>query len=147
MLLSKKYRHKYQDLKDIYYSVRDKLKIKSRWSRSQKKHLKKNISWTLYRDIIYRFLEILFDEVVNKKELVHLPNAMGYIYLSKKKNKRPFHIRVDVNESNKQGKLVKYKVPILDDYYYKIDWKRSKEYSNCKIMPLTRIKKMIKCQE
>tara|TARA_R100000781_G_scaffold99624_1_gene63235 strand:- start:373 stop:816 length:444 start_codon:yes stop_codon:yes gene_type:complete len=147
MLLSKKYKHKYQDLRDIYYSVRDKLKIKSRWSKSQKKHLKKNISWTLYRDIVYKFLEILFDEVINKKELVHLPNAMGYIYLSKKKNKRPFHIRVDVNESNKQGKLVKYKVPILDDYYYKIDWKRSKEYSSCKIMPLTRIKNMIKCQE
>ena len=143
MLLSKKYKHKYFDLQDIFNSIKNKIKIKSRWSKSQSKHLKKNISWTLYRDIIYKFLEILFDEVINKKELVHLPNSMGYIYLSKKKNKRPFHIRVDINESNKQGKLVKYKVPILDDYYYKIDWKRSKEYSNCKIMPLGYSRKII----
>ena len=147
MLLSKKYKHKYFDLKDIYNSIKNRKKIKSRWSSAQNKHLKKNISWSLYRDVIYKFLEILFDEVVNKKELVHLPNSMGYIYLSKKKNKRPFHVRVDINESNKQGKLVKYKVPILDDYYYKIDWKRPKEYSSCKIMPLSRIKKIIKCQE
>ena len=87
MILSKKYKDKYFDLKDIYISIRDKIKIKSRWSKKQSKHFKTNISWTLYRDIIYKFLEILFDEVINKKELVHLPNSMGYIYLSKKKNK------------------------------------------------------------
>ena len=141
MLLSKKYKHKYFDLKDIYNSIKDRIKIKSRWSSAQNKHLKKNISWTLYRDVIYKFLEILFDEVVNKKELVHLPNSMGYIYLSKKKNKRPFHIRVDINESNKQGSLVKYKVPILDDYYYKIDWKDQKNIVVVKLCLYQELKK------
>tara|TARA_E500000305_G_C4027563_1_gene242713 strand:+ start:4318 stop:4545 length:228 start_codon:yes stop_codon:yes gene_type:complete len=69
---------------------------------------------------------------------------MGYIYLEKKKHKRAFHYRIDLNESNKKGEKVIYKVPILDDFYYKIIWVRPKKYSRCKIMPLKYVKNLIK---
>lgn len=146
-MFSKKYRHKYTNIKDIWKSIRNKIKIKRAWSQRQNRFLEKNIQYKLFKDIVYRFFELLFEDVVNNKELVHLPCGMGYIYLDKKKNKRAFHYRVDINESNKQNKLVRYRVPILDDYYYKVVWVRPKQYSLCKIMPLTKVKKMIKCQE
>ena len=48
----------------------------------------------------------------------------------KKEHKRAFHYRIDINKSNKKGEKVIYKVPILDDYYYKIVWVRPHKYRN-----------------
>lgn len=86
----------------------------------------------------------MFRDVIQRLDLVHLPNKMGYIYLDKKEHKRAFHYRIDINKSNKKGEKVIYKVPILDDYYYKIVWVRPHKYRNCKIMPLTKVKEIIK---
>ena len=124
-----KYKDKYTFTKDIYKSI--------------KSVLYKNIDYSLYYNIIKKFFEILIRDVVERERKVYLPNQMGYVYLDEKPHKRAFHYRVDINESNKKGKLVKYKVPILDDYYYKIVWKRPKKYSKCKIMPLGNFKKQI----
>ena len=83
-------------------------------------------------------------EVVGKLQLVHLPGNLGYIYLDKRPHKRPFHIRVDIEETNKKGKLVKYKVPILDDYYYKLVWNKSARLVGSKVLPLSIFKSEIK---
>ena len=57
--------------------------------------------------------------------------------------KRAFHYRLDHEETNKTGMPVIYKVPILDDYYHKIVWKRPLKYAKCKILPLTFFKNLI----
>ena len=66
-----------------------------------------------------------------------------YVFLKKCKNKRPFHIRVYIAESERTGEVVKYKVPILDDYYNKLVWLRPKKFKKCKVLPLRRFKTVI----
>jgi hypothetical protein len=125
-LFSRKYKDKYVTVRKIYNDSDI------------------DLPYSKYYAIVKRFFEILFRDVVTRLELVHLPNKMGYIYLDKKEHKRAFHYRIDLNESNKKGEKVIYKVPILDDYYYKIIWVRPHKYKNCKIMPLTKVKNLIK---
>ena len=69
---------------------------------------------------------------------------MGYIFISKNLHKRAFHYRTDIEESNKQKKLIKKRIPILDDYYYTINWGCKYKFYTCKILPLGRFKKAIK---
>ena len=128
-MFSRKYKDKYANLKDIYKNINERLS--------------KKITYTRYYKIISKFFEILFRDVIVRNDIVHLPNRMGYIYLDKKEHKRAFHYRIDLNESNKRGEKVIYKVPILDDYYHKIVWVRPGKYKNCKIMPLTKVKNLI----
>ena len=45
--------------------------------------------------------------LAEEKEKVQLPKKMGSIYIKKEFHKRPFHVQIDVNESEKTGKLVK----------------------------------------
>ena len=125
-MYSRKYKHKYLAVKDVHDNG------------------SKELPYTRYYKIVKRFFEILFRDVIKRLDLVHLPNKMGYIYLDKKEHKRAFHYRIDLNKSNKQKEKVIYKVPILDDYYYKIVWVRPHKYRNCKIMPLTKVKELIK---
>ena len=54
--------------------------------------------------------------------------------MKKCKNKRPFHIRVDIAESERTGEVVKYKVPILENYYNKLVWLRPDRFKKCKIL-------------
>jgi hypothetical protein len=128
-MFSRKYKDKYANLKDIYKNIKERLS--------------KKITYTRYYKVISKFFEILFRDVIVRNDIVHLPNRMGYIYLDKKEHKRAFHYRIDLNESNKKGEKVIYKVPILDDYYHKIVWVRPGKYKNCKIMPLTKVKNLI----
>jgi hypothetical protein len=128
-MFSRKYKDKYANLKDIYKNINERLS--------------KKITYTRYYKVISKFFEILFRDVIVRNDIVHLPNRMGYIYLDKKEHKRAFHYRIDLNESNKKGEKVIYKVPILDDYYHKIVWVRPGKYKNCKIMPLTKVKNLI----
>ena len=143
-LISRKHKHKYENSKDIYKFVRESVKVRGEWIKSKKKYREKKLDYKTFYAVVSRFFEILIRDVVLKNELIHLPGDFGYVYLDKKEHKRAFHYRVDINESNKKGKIVKYKVPILDDYYYKIIWKRPKKYSKCKIMPLGNFNKEIK---
>jgi len=142
-LFSKKHRHKYENSKDIFNNIRDSVTVKGEWLKGKKEYRRNKLDYKTFYAVISRFFEILIRDVVLRNELVHLPGDLGYIYLDKKEHKRAFHYRVDINESNKKGELVKYKVPILDDYYYKLVWKRPKKYSKCKIMPLGIFKKEI----
>jgi len=125
-MYSRKYKDKYLAVKDVHVNG------------------SKEIPYARYYKIVKRFFEILFRDVVERLDLVHLPNKMGYIYLDKRPHKRAFHYRIDINQSNEKGEKVIYKVPILDDYYYKIVWVRPHKYRNCKIMPLQKVKNLIK---
>ena len=132
-MISKKYKNKYVLLREIYNNIKGNLK-----------NGKKPMTYKVYYSIIKNFFNILIRDVVHKLKLVHLPNRLGYIYLDKRPHKRPFHLRVDIEESNKRGELVKYKIPILDDYYYKIVWNKSARLAGSKILPLSKFQTAIK---
>ena len=142
-LFSRKHRDKYETARDIFKNVRENVTVKGEWLKSKNKYRRNKLDYKTYYAVVSKFFEILIRDVVQRNELVHLPCDFGYVYLDKKEHSRAFHYRVDINKSNNQGKLVKYKVPILDDYYHKLVWVRPKKYSKCKIMPLSNFKKEI----
>ena len=113
-----KYKDKYISIKDIYNNI--------------KTIFYKNINYTLYYNIVKRFFEILIRDVVERERKVYLPNQMGYVYLDEKPHKRAFHYRIDNEASKKEGEIIRYKVPILDDFYKKLVWVRPTKYRNCK---------------
>ena len=127
-MLSKKYKDKYIDIDNIYDILKEDIKL----DRKQ------------YKAVLRAYLDLFTEELLIKKNVVHLPNKMGFCYIKKQEHKRPFHIRVDWKESKLKGELVKYKVPILDDYYYKLMWHRGKDMGKCKMMPLSKIKTTLK---
>jgi hypothetical protein len=133
VVVSKKYKNKYILLREIYDNIKNNLY-----------NGKKRMTYTVYYSIIKKFFTKLIREVVERLSLVHLPNGLGYIYLDKRPHKRPFHLRVDIEETNRTGELVKYKVPILDDYYYKLVWNKSARLVGSKILPLSIFKSEIK---
>ncbi len=142
-LFSRQHKDKYDNTKDIYNNIRNSITVKGEWLKGQKKYRRNKLDYKTYYAVVSKFFKILIRDVVTRNELVHLPGDLGYVYLDKKEHNRAFHYRVDINQSNKEGKLVKYKVPILDDYYHKLVWVRPKKYSKCKIMPLSNFKKEI----
>ena len=127
--MSSKYKHKYTQVKEIYNNV--------------KNNLQKKINYSTFYKIVKRYFEILIRDLVIREEKIHLPNNMGYVYLDKREHRRAFHVRVDQKATKETGELVKYKVPILDDFYHKLVWVRPKKYKNCKIMPLGIYKRVI----
>ena len=124
-----KYKDKYVLLKEIYKSIKD--------------NFYKKISYSLFYNIVKKYFEILIRDLVYRDREFSLPNYMGYVYLDEKPHKRAFHIRTDMNASKSKGRLVQYKVPILDDFYKKIIWTRPNKYKNCKMLPLGYSKRII----
>jgi len=128
----KKYKDKYVSFKEIYRTIRKNLIFNN-----------KQMSYSTYFNIIIAFLDELIKQVAEEKEKIQLPKKMGSIYIKKEFHKRPFHVQIDVNESERTGKLVKYKVPILTNYYNKLVWERPTTYKKYKILPLRRFKELI----
>lgn len=125
--------HKY---KDKYISVREIYK-------NIKSNFYKHISYKLYYSIIKRFFEILIRDVVERDRDVYLPNKMGYIYIDEKPHVRAFHYNIDNEASIKEGRTIRNRIPILDDFYKKLIWVRPTIYKKCKLMPLGYSKKII----
>lgn len=124
-----KYKDKYDTVRTVYKSVKDNFNEK--------------IEYSIFYNVIKRFFEILIRDVVERNREVSLPNQMGYVYIEEKPHKRAFHVRVDSKETKKQGKIIKYKVPILDDFYKKLMWIRPNKYRHCKMLPLGYSKRII----
>ena len=124
-----KYKDKYVLLKEIYKSI--------------KANFYKKINYSLFYNIVKRYFEIMIRDLVYRDREFSLPNYMGYVYLDEKPHKRAFHIRTDMTMSKIKGRLIKYKVPILDDFYKKIVWVRPNKYKHCKMLSLGYSKKII----
>ena len=129
------YKDKYVFLKDVFNNI-SKQKVKT-----IKKNIKvrgskrdKQLSYTEYRNIIKTYFDIIIEDVAVNRNKVKLPSRFGTVYIKKCKNKRPFHIRVDIAESERRGEVVKYKVPILENYYNKLVWLRPNKFKKCNIM-------------
>ena len=86
----------------------------------------------------------VIDVVANKQEIYKMPLKLGSVYIKRLPHKRPFHVRLNVEESEKENKIVLYKVPILDEDYTKVVWDRPCKYRRYKILPLKRFKELIK---
>ncbi len=123
------YKNKYISLKDIYNNI--------------KKTFYKGVNYKLYYSIITKFFEILIRDAAQRGHNVYLPNKMGYVYLDERLHKRAFHVRVDNKATKEKGETVYYKVPILDDYYKKLVWKKPRKLRTCKIIPLRYLKEII----
>tara|TARA_R100000005_G_C4962807_1_gene178827 strand:+ start:584 stop:1006 length:423 start_codon:yes stop_codon:yes gene_type:complete len=128
----KKYKDKYVSLKDIYRTIRKGLIFNN-----------KQMSYSTYFNIMVLFLSEFIKQVAEEKERIQMPKKMGQVYIKKELHKRPFHVQIDVNESERTGEIVKYKVPILNDYYNKLVWERASQYKRYKILPLKRFKELI----
>tara|TARA_R110000765_G_scaffold252634_2_gene353911 strand:- start:75 stop:497 length:423 start_codon:yes stop_codon:yes gene_type:complete len=128
----KKYKDKYVSLRDIYRTIRKGLIFSN-----------KQMSYSVYFNIMISFLQELIKEVALEKEQVELPHKMGKMYIKKELHKRPFHVQIDTNEYERTGEIIRYKVPILNDYYNKLVWERASKYKRYKILPLKRFKEII----
>ena len=135
MFITRKYKHKYISIKDIYHSIKDDLRFGKKGG---------VILFKEYYAVIKKFWEIVIRDLTERLDLIHLPMNMGYIFIGRNLHKRAFHYRTDFEESNKQQKLIKKRFPILDDYYYTINWGSKYKFFTCKILPLSRFKKAIK---
>tara|TARA_R110002012_G_scaffold2179_2_gene10453 strand:+ start:11186 stop:11626 length:441 start_codon:yes stop_codon:yes gene_type:complete len=133
----KKYKNKYVSIKDIYNTLKSGIRIKTNKA-------DRMISYSEYYAIMESFLEGVVDTVANKQEVFKMPLKMGEVYIKKLPHKRPFHVRVDHAKSKEEGKVVLYKVPILDDEYAKVMWDRPHKFNKHKILPLARFKEAIK---
>ncbi len=131
-----KFKDKYFFLRDVYDKIKGTIKIKGAVR-------DRRISYREYRDIVSKYFDILIEEVAENRNRVQLPYKFGSVYIKKCKHRRAFHIRLDVNETAKRGEIVKYKVPILDDYYNKLVWIRPFRFCKCKMVPLSRFKNVI----
>ena len=131
------FKDKYVFLKDVFNNIKKNIKV-----RGDKRD--RQLNYTEYRNIVSGYFNILIEDVAVNRDKVKLPSRFGTVYVKKCKNKRPFHIRVDIAESEKRGEVVKYKVPILDNYYNKLVWLRPKKFKKCKVLPLSRFKSVIK---
>ena len=120
--MSSKYKHKYISVRDLFNNV--------------SKNLYKNITYSIYYNIIKRFCEIFIRDVTLRDRQVSLPNQMGYVYLDERPHKRAFHYRIDNEATKEAGETIRYRVPILDDFYKKLIWVKPTKYRNCKVMPL-----------
>ena len=108
----KKYKDKYISLKEIYRTIRKDLTFK------------KQLTYSVYYKIITAYLTELINQVAVEKEEFILPKKLGKLYIKKMEHKRPFHVQIDINESERTGEIIRRKIPILTDYYTKLVWER-----------------------
>ena len=128
------FKDKYVFLKDIFDKIKKNIKVKGGKRDRQ-------LSYKEYRNVVSKYFDILIEDVAVNRDKVKLPSRFGTVYIKKCRNKRPFHIRVDIAESEKRGEIVKYKVPILENYYNKLVWLRPERFKKCKVLPLSKFKK------
>ena len=141
--MSHKYKDKYVSIKDIYKSIRAPFGKYFLYCKKRDRKLYKSVDYGIYYNIIKRFCEILIRDTAIRDRKVYLPNQMGYIYLGERPHKRAFHYRIDNEATKEAGQTVRYRVPILDDFYKKLIWVRPTKYRNCKVMPLGYSKRII----
>lgn len=127
--LQRSYKEKYVNLRDIHKSIKSDIN---------------NINYSNFYNVVKTFFEELIHELVAEKSTVTLPAKFGKVYVKKMLQKRAFHYRCNVNELDENGNRVVYKVPILNDYYYKLVWLRPKKFKMAKLVPMGFFKRAIK---
>ena len=130
----------YTTYRDIYNKISNRVRVEASGRKKTKA-----IPYSLFFKIVTKLFEIVVRDIVIRKQKIFLPLGLGDLSLEKKEHRRAFHIRKDIKESKAKGEPVRYKVPILEDYYYKIKWRKSrKELIKCKLYPAKKVRELIK---
>tara|TARA_R110000782_G_scaffold68366_4_gene137584 strand:+ start:893 stop:1369 length:477 start_codon:yes stop_codon:yes gene_type:complete len=110
-------------LREIYNENKQELVCKST---RRKKVVSKRITFQEFKAVIKTYFEIKFEELFlyGDQADISIPLISGYFKIRKMIQKRAFHTLKDNVESKKQGKIVKYKVPILEDWYSVLIWSK-----------------------
>lgn len=103
-------------LKSIYKDNKKSLKL------NYKK--KKQIPFKSFKLVILTYFKFVFNDLFQygHEADIRTPLITGSFSIRKKIQTRSYHVLKDNVESKKQGKLVKYKVPILEDWYSVLIW-------------------------
>jgi 3-hydroxymyristoyl/3-hydroxydecanoyl-(acyl carrier protein) dehydratase len=123
-----------KDLKSIYVDNKSKLVVNST---RRGKTIKKRIEFREFKAVIKTYFEIKFNELFTfgHETDIRMPLISGYFTLRKMMQKRSFHTIKDNEQSKIQGKIVKVKIPVLDDWYSVLIWsKPSSSYKKLKVI-------------
>jgi len=130
----------YTTYRDIYKKVSKRVRLEA----SGRKRTK-SIPYSLFFRIVTKFFEILVRDLIVRRQKIYLPLGLGSLDVVKREHMRAFHIRKDMAESKIQGVPVRYKVPILNDFYYKVKWNKGKgELLKCKLYPAKKVRELLK---
>jgi hypothetical protein len=110
-------------LREIYEENKPELVYKI--NRNNKK-FNKRISFKDFKTVVKCYFIIKFEELFQfgHETDISVPLISGYFSVRKIIQKRAFHTLKDNVESKKQGKIVKYKIPILEDWYSVLIWSK-----------------------
>lgn len=108
---------KYNGLRYIYENYKDSLKLSNR-----KKN--KRITYTEFKTVIHTYFEMVFEDLFRFGHETDIRTSLisGSFAIRKSLQKRTYHVLKDNEESKRQGRLVKYKVPILEDWFSRLLW-------------------------
>ena len=130
----------YIKYKDIHKQISKRVRLEA----SGRKRTK-SIPYSLFFKIVTKFFSLLARDLIVRKQKISLSLGLGSLVVEKREHRRAFHIRKDVRESKIKGEPVRYKVPILDDFYYKIKWnKGNKHIFKAKLSPAKKIRELLK---
>lgn len=102
--------------------------LRKRVINDHKVNVKIPIGYIEFRDVIYAYFKIKLSELMRfgfEKD-IEVSLISGLFCLRKNLQTRSFHTIKDNEESAKQGKLVKKRIPVLDDYFARILWMNKK---------------------
>lgn len=87
---------------------------------------KKQIPYSSFKKVIYTYFKLSFENLFKFGDQtdIRTPLISGSFSIRKKIQTRSYHVLKDNVESKIQGKLVKYKVPILEDWYSVLIWNK-----------------------
>lgn len=112
----------YKDFKSQLYVLRQ------RKVGDKKTAIRVPISLSDFRTVVYTYFEIKFEELFRfgLERDIEMPLISGVFCFRKYVQNRSYHVIKDNEESFKQGRLVKKRIPILEDYFTKVLWQRRK---------------------
>ena len=102
-----------------------------------KKRVLKKITFKEFKQVIKCYFDIKFKELFTFGDQtdIRTPLISGSFTLRKMMQTRSYHAIKDNEESKRQGKLVKVKIPVLDDWYSVLIWsKPSGSYKKLKVI-------------
>ena len=116
--------------KKEYYNLKDFYKDNIEKFHYYKSNKKLSISEYVFKKVIKTYFDIIFEKLFlyGDKIDINVPLISGSFKIRRKIQTRGYHVLKDNKESKIQGKIVKYKIPIVDDYYTTIIWDAYKLY-------------------
>jgi hypothetical protein len=102
---------------------------KDNWKRLKKEHKNLKLSFQQYRQVIFRFYELLIDHILNTGDKVKLRGDLGVLTINKYKpdlgGKKLYYNLIDWQSTKEVGSYTFYLNPHTDGYCYYFMWQRT----------------------